>query len=44
MFEKNLQHVALDLFSNFKCVRFFRLQMITLRGPSHGKQKSNDER
>ena len=32
------------LFSNFKSVRFFRVQVITLRGPSHGKQKNDDER
>ena len=35
--------VALDLFSSFHCVRFSRLHVITRRGPSHGKQKSDDK-
>ena len=39
----NRQRVALDLFSNFKCVRFFRLHVLTPRGPSHCKQKSDDK-
>ena len=41
---RNREHVVLDLFSNFECVRFFRLQVIIQRGPSHGKQKNDDAR
>ena len=39
-----VEQLHLDLFSNFKCVRFFRLHVITLRGSCHGKQKNDDKR